>query len=127
MRVVLDTNAYRAFMDGRPETVAIVKSADELLVPVPVLAELRYGFVKGTKGRQNEAFLTQFLDSQRVAVLSCDEQTSFHYAQLKLQLSKQGTPIPINDIWIAALAIQHGASLHTLDQDFNHLPQLSRV
>ncbi len=127
MRVVLDTNTYRAFMDGDESSVQVIKSADELLMPVPVLAELRFGFLKGSQGRRNEAFLTKFLDSPRVEILSCDEQTSFHYAQLKLQLSQQGTPIPINDVWIAALAVQHGAILYTLDKDFDHLPQLARV
>lgn len=105
----------------------MVRTADELCLPVPVLAELRFGFAKGTRGRQNEAGLTRFLDSPRVRVLACDEQTSFHYAQLKLQLSMQGTPIPINDVWIAALTLQHGATLFTLDRDFDHLPQIARV
>ena len=127
MRIALDTNTYRAFMEGDSKAVGVVNSADELLLPVPVLAELRFGFAKGTRGRQNEAALTKFLDSPRVEVLSCDDQTSFHYAHLKLQLAKQGTPIPINDIWIAALVVQHGATLFTFDQDFNQLPQLARI
>ena len=91
------------------------------------LAELRFGFRKGTKGRANEAALTRFLDSQRVGVLVCDEQTSHSYADLKLQLSRQGTPIPINDVWIAALVLQHGLTLHTFDRDFDRLPQLARI
>jgi tRNA(fMet)-specific endonuclease VapC len=127
LTVVLDTNTYRAFMDGHDEAVAIVKGADQLLMPVPVLAELRYGFSKGTRGRQNEAVLDKFLDSKRVEVLVCDEQTSFFYAQLKMQLARQGTPIPINDVWIAALTLQYGGLLYTLDRDFDHIPQLGRT
>ncbi|MBI4954544.1 MAG: type II toxin-antitoxin system VapC family toxin [Myxococcales bacterium] len=127
MKLALDTNTYRAFMDGAPLTVAAVREADELHLPVPVLAELRFGFAKGTKGKQNEAALLQFLDSPRVRVLDCDEATTHFYAQLKLQLTKQGTPIPIHDVWIAALVLQHGATLHTLDRDFDSMPQLPRL
>ena len=126
MKLALDTNTYRAFMDRSPVTVAAVREADELHLPVPVLAELRFGFAKGTKGKQNEAALLQFLYSPRVRVLACDEATTHFYAQLKLQLTKQGTPIPINDVWIAALVLQHGATLHTLDRDFDAIPQLPR-
>jgi predicted nucleic acid-binding protein len=71
--------------------------------------------------------LTRFLDSTRVIVLPCDEQTTHFYAQLKLQLSRQGRPIPINDVWIAALTLQHGAALFSFDSDFDHIPQLSRI
>jgi tRNA(fMet)-specific endonuclease VapC len=127
MRVALDTNTYRAFMDGKKETVAVVRHAETLFLPVPVMAELRFGFLKGTKGKKNESYLAKFLDSPRARVLPCDEQTTHFYAQLKLQLSQQGTPIPINDVWIAALVVQHALSLHTLDTDFDNLPQLSRV
>lgn len=126
MKLALDTNTYRAFMDGVTSTVEVVRRADVIGMPVPVLAELRFGFAKGTKGKQNEAGLLQFLDSPRVRVLACDEVTTHVYAQLKLQLSRQGTPIPINDVWIAALVLQHGATLHTLDRDFDNVPQLPR-
>ena len=101
--------------------------AGELFLPVPVLAELRFGFMNGTKGRRNEATLLKFLDSPRAKVLACDEQTTHFYAQLKLQLQKQGTPIPINDVWIAALTVQHSGFLHTYDRDFDRLAQLPRV
>jgi len=127
MTIALDTNTYRAFMEANPDAVRLLRSADRILLPVPVLAELRFGFAKGTKGQHNEAILTKFLDSPRVEIVSCDEQTSFHYAHLKLQLSRQGTPIPINDIWIAALTIQHGATLYTLDHDFDSISQLARA
>ncbi len=127
MQVAIDTNAYSFFASGEKKTVQVFQSATEIFIPVPVLAELRYGFIKGEKQTQNERFLTKFLDSPRVQTLHCDEQTTHFYAQLKLQLVKQGTPISTNDVWIAALVIQHGLKLYTFDQDFAHLPQLSRV
>lgn len=127
MKLALDTNAYRLFMDGDLTALERVRRADFVCLPVPVIAELRFGFLQGTKGRQNEVALQKLMDSPRAQVLRCDEQTTHFYSQLKLQLKKQGTPIPINDVWIAALIIQHGATLYTLDSDFDHLPQLPRL
>jgi tRNA(fMet)-specific endonuclease VapC len=127
MKLALDTNAYRLFMDGDEEAIKLLREADQLLMPVPVIAELRYGFLNGTRGRANEAILTKFLGRDRVAVASCDEDTTHHFATLKLQLKRQGTPIPLNDVWIAALTLQHRATLYTKDSDFDNIPQLARV
>jgi tRNA(fMet)-specific endonuclease VapC len=127
VKLALDTNAYRLVMEGEAEAVAWARTAERLLMPVPVLAELRYGFLNGTTGRENEARLARFLDRPRVDVLRCDEETAIRYAELKLQLKRQGTPIPINDVWIAALALQHQATLFTRDSDFERIPQLPRV
>jgi tRNA(fMet)-specific endonuclease VapC len=127
MRLVLDTNAYRRVMDGHHASTSLVKTSEVVLLPVPVIAELRYGFLNGTKGRRNDAILARFLDQPRVEVLVCDEETASQFASLKLQLKRQGTPIPINDIWIAALVLQHRGTLHTFDADFDRLPQVPRA
>jgi tRNA(fMet)-specific endonuclease VapC len=127
VRLALDTYAYRLVMEGDAAAVDLVRKADRVLLPVPVVAELRFGFLNGTRGRQNEAHLVRFLDRPRVAVLACDEETAIRYAELKLQLKRQGTPIPINDVWIAALVLQHQATLFTRDADFERIPQLPRV
>lgn len=127
MRVAVDTNAYRRFVDGADDVLCHLQSAERIGVPVPVVAELRAGFALGTKGLQNERVLSRFLDSERVEILACDEQTTHFYAQLFAQLRRQGTPIPINDVWIAALAIQHRYALLTFDTDFDRLPQVPRV
>ena len=127
MKLAIDTNAYRLVMEGDPDAILHARTADRLLMPVPVLAELRFGFLNGTRGRANEATLVRFLGRPRVEVLSCDEETAVRYAELKLQLKKQGTPIPINDVWIAALVLQHRATLFTRDSDFANIPQLPRV
>jgi tRNA(fMet)-specific endonuclease VapC len=127
VKLALDTSAYRLVMEGQPEAVRWARAAERLLMPVPVLAELRFGFLNGTRGRENEAHLARFLDRPRVEVLRCDEETAVRYAELKLQLQRQGAPIPINDVWIAALALQHQATLFTRDSDFERIPQLSRV
>jgi tRNA(fMet)-specific endonuclease VapC len=127
VKLAIDTNAYRLIMDGDAAAVGHARTAERLLMPAPVLAELRFGFLNGTRGRANEATLVRFLDRPRVEVLPCDDETAVRYAELKLQLKKQGTPIPINDVWIAALVLQHHATLFTRDSDFDRIPQLPRL
>lgn len=124
MKLALDTNAYREAADGKPRVVELLRRADEIHVPFVVLGELRAGFAAGSVGKKNEARLTEFLGSPRVRVLLADEQTTQAYAALFAQLRRQGTPIPTNDLWIAALATQHGLPLLTSDRHFSHLPQI---
>jgi tRNA(fMet)-specific endonuclease VapC len=127
VRLALDTNAYSAAARGEAKAVALVRAADQLTVPFVVLAELRAGFAAGSAGRRNEAALTRFLASSRVDVQYPDEQTTHHYASLFGQLRRQGTPIPTNDIWIAALVLQHDLVLLTDDAHFSNIPQIARA
>lgn len=127
MKLALDTNAYSDAARGEARAAALVKAAEHVSLPFIVLAELRAGFAAGTLARRNEALLARFLSSQRVSVLYPDEQTTHHYASLFAQLRKQGTPIPTNDIWIAAIVIQHDLALLTNDAHFAKLPQLARA
>jgi predicted nucleic acid-binding protein len=118
MNVALDTNAYSDFLRGAPARVDIVRRADRLFLPLVVLGELRAGFAAGSREAENQATLRQFLASPRVRVLRPDETTTEHYAQIFLQLRQQGAAIPTNDLWIAALALQHGVELCTSDAHF---------
>lgn len=127
MRLALDTNRYRDLCQGVPEVLSVVRRAQQVFLPFPVLAELRAGFACGTMPRKNEAVLTAFLNESRMQVLQADEQTSHFYARLFKQLRQQGTPIPVNDLWIAALVEQHRLFLCTRDQHFENLPQLVLV
>ena len=127
MRFVLDTNRYVDFCRGDRQVVERVREAERIYLPFVTLAELRAGFLCGTRARQNERGLTRFLNSPRVRVLFADEQTTHHYARLFRQLREQATPIPTNDIWIAALALQHDLPLYARDQHFDDLPQLVRL
>jgi tRNA(fMet)-specific endonuclease VapC len=127
MKLALDTNAYSAAARGEPRSVALVQAAPHVCLPFIVLAELRAGFAAGTLGRRNEALLSRFLSSPRVSVVYADEQTTHHYANVFAQLQKQGTPVPTNDVWIAALVLQHDLALLTSDAHFSHLPQLARA
>lgn len=124
MRVALDTNAYRQAAEGQSRTAEILKRADRICVPFVVVGELRAGFAAGTAGKKNEAMLTEFLASPRVQVLFPDEQTTHHYGAIFAQLRAQGTPIPTNDLWIAALVVQNDLPLLSFDKHFKHLPQI---
>lgn len=126
MNVALDTNAYSDFMRGDTGRVQIVRTARHLFLPLIVLGELRAGFAAGNQRSANAANLHRFLNSPRVTVLLPDEQTTHHYAQIYLQLRKRSLPIPTNDLWIAALVIQHHLVFCTSDAHFQHIPQLPR-
>jgi tRNA(fMet)-specific endonuclease VapC len=126
MNVALDTNAYSDFMRGDAGRVQILRMARHIHIPLIVLGELRAGFAAGSQQSPNAANLQRFLNSPRVSILSPDEQTTHHYAQLYLQLRKQGVAIPSNDLWIAALVVQHNLVLCTSDIHFQQLPQMLR-
>jgi len=127
MTIATDTNRYRDFCAGESAAVEVFASAHAIHVPFVVLAELRAGFLIGRLSRKNEAVLLRFLSRPRVRVLCADEQTTQHYARVFAQLRAQGTPIPTNDIWIAALVMQHGLLLYSRDGHFDCLPQLPRI
>jgi tRNA(fMet)-specific endonuclease VapC len=127
VRLALDTNRYTDLSRGNVEVMEVVESADEVWLPFIVLAELRAGFALGSKTAKNEAILRRFLFEPDVDVLYADEQTTHHYANIYRQLRLQGTPIPTNDMWIAALVLQHSLTLCARDTHFDALPQLPRA
>jgi len=127
VRLALDTNRYTDLCRGNVSVVEAIELADEVWLPFIVLGELRAGFAVGTQGPRNEAVLRRFLLKSRVGVLYADDQTTHHYAAVYRQLRKQGTPIPTNDMWIAALVLQHSLVLVARDTHFDVLPQLARV
>lgn len=127
MRIAVDTNRYRDFCAGVPEAVGHFRAAERIFLPFVTLGELRAGFLCATRSEQNERVLARFLSRPRVAVLYADEDTTRHYGQIFRQLRQQGTPIPRNDIWIAALVEQHGLLLYSRDVHFDTLPQLPRL
>jgi tRNA(fMet)-specific endonuclease VapC len=126
MRLALDTNRYVDFCRDEEEIVRGIRLAREIVLPFAALAELRAGFACGTKAKKNAAVLTRFLGRPRVRVLWADDATTHHFANLFRQLRQQGTPIPSNDLWIAALCVQHDLTLASRDAHFEHLPQIPR-
>ena len=127
MKLALDTNRYTDLCRGVAPVVETIEHADEVWLPFIVLGELRAGFAVGSQGPRNEVVLRRFLLKPGVGVLYADEQTTYHYSAVYRQLRKQGTPIPTNDMWIAALVLQHSLVLSARDAHFDALPQLPRL
>ena len=127
MRVALDTSRYTDFCRGDAETVATLETARAVFLPFIVLGELRAGFAVGRYGKDNERVIRRFLMKDGVRPLYADDQTTHHYAAVYRQLRDQGTPIPTNDMWIAALVLQHNLALCARDRHFEHLPQIARI
>jgi predicted nucleic acid-binding protein len=127
MRLALCTNRCSDFLEGEPDVLAQVRQASGIFVPFVVAAELRSGFLAGRRYRENEQKFSRFVTEPRVSILFPDNSTTHHYARVYLQLRKQGTPIPQNDLWIAALVLQHDLTLYSRDKHFEHIPQISRI
>ena len=124
MRLLIDTSAYSAFKREVEATVAEIQAADEIHMSSIVLGELRSGFANGNIPERNERELLEFLRSRRVRTVPVDDQTSIYYASIFASLRKAGTPIPTNDLWIAATAMQHGLIVLTRDAHFRLVPQI---
>ena len=124
MRVLLDTSAYSAFMLGHPEVKVALQRADEIYLTPVVLGELLAGVIRGKWRRKNEREIRAFLSSPRVQVIDVDEETAQRYAVILNGLWKAGTPIPTNDIWIAASAMQHGLRVLTRDAHYQKVAQI---
>ena len=122
--IVIDTNAYSGFLRGVTSALNTLRAAHEIHLPLIVLAELLAGFAAGTRSPKNRDELWHFMASPRVHLLKPDEKTAHHYADLFAALRKNGTPIPTNDLWIAALARQHRLPLFSLDAHFAVVPGL---
>jgi tRNA(fMet)-specific endonuclease VapC len=123
----LDTSAYSNFRRGDQELASLLDRADLVGVPSVALGELRTGFLLGSRRQRNEAELEAFLANPVVQVLTVDAETSRHYAEIVVDLRNAGTPVPTNDIWIAATAARHGASVLTCDEHFQHIGRVGSV
>ena len=124
MKLILDTNAYAGFKLGYSELVAYITRADLLLISPVVLGELMFGFRNGARFSKNMEELDRFLSHPAVEVISLSEITADRYSRIAAHLKQQGTPIPSNDIWIAAQTMETGAELVTLDKHFANIDGL---
>jgi len=124
MKILLDTNAYVGFKVGANEVVDIIVKSQHIVFSPVVLGELMFGFYNGTRFKQNMEALNEFLRHEIVDLIPLGEITADRYSRIAHQLTKQGTPIPTNDIWIAAQAMEHGAELITSDRHFEQLAGL---
>ena len=116
--ILIDTNAYAAFMRGDREVVEVVAHAERLFLNSIVMGELLGGFAAGNREARNRSELARFLESPRVSVLPITADTADSYALVYISLRRKGQPIPANDLWIAASALEHGAGLLSLDAHF---------
>lgn len=122
--LLVDTSAYSEFLRGREEVGEAIRSADLLCLNPVIVGELLAGFRRGQRLQRNQQELKQFLSSPRVDLIDIDVETAERYALILESLRKAGTPIPTNDLWIAASAMQHGLRLLTLDAHFRKVPQI---
>jgi tRNA(fMet)-specific endonuclease VapC len=127
MKIALDANRYSDLCRSVQSIVETVERAEQVWLPFIVVGELRAGFAAGSQEIRNEAVLRRFLLKPGVGILYADDQTTFHYANVYRQLRKQGTPIPTNDMWIAALVLQHSLQLCARDAHFDALGQIARI
>ncbi len=128
MTIVIDTSAFSAFGRGNEARLTPwFKPEHQIFMPLIVVGELRAGFAAGNKQRENEKLLQQFLDAPNVNTLIISDATTKIYAELFYKLRQAGTPVGTNDMWIAALALEHDTQLLTLDTDFNHVEGLLLV
>ena len=123
--MILDTNGLSALAEGDPRLEPILRKAAQIAVPVIVLGEYRYGIQQSRERQRYEHWLVEYLSKFRV--LDVEEQTTTSYAAVRGELKRAGTPIPSNEVWIAALCRQHSLPLLSRDRHFDLVPGLHRI
>lgn len=118
MKRLLDTNAYVALKRGHEGVARLVRESTSLVFSITVIGELLFGFRHGTRYERNAAELDELLGDARVEVISVTRTTADRFGRIAATLRKAGTPIPTNDIWIAAHVFESGAELLTFDNHF---------
>lgn len=121
-KYLLDTNVVIALFAGDEQVVGRLRQAEAVLIPAVVLGELYFGACKSSHSAENQAKIDQF--AAQNSIINCDSETARRYGQIKGSLKQMGRPIPENDIWIAATAIQHSITLVTRDAHFDDLADL---
>jgi tRNA(fMet)-specific endonuclease VapC len=124
VRAAIDTNRLTDLFQGDQSLAQWLGSCEEVWIPLIVLGEIQAGFYGGSQKHRNQLLLRKLLAKTTVGVLLPGRQTAEHYARLFVQLKRAGTPIPDNDLWIAALVLEHDLILITRDRHFQHIPQL---
>ncbi len=123
-KILLDTNAYSAYLSGDQKIFLALAQADSVLISVIVLGELFAGFRGGSQFTKNNEILQKFLAKPTVEISPVSEETSEIFGEIKNVLRKIGTPLPINDIWISSQAVETGSVIVTFDDHFKKVPGL---
>ena len=126
-RLLIDTNIYSHAQRGDEDVIKALQRMDEIGISSISIGELFAGFKRGQRDAANRQEFAQFLDAPRVSICAVSENTADFYAEVLNSLREAGTPIPTNDIWIAATAFQHGLPLYTKDQHFHLVPGLPLI
>jgi tRNA(fMet)-specific endonuclease VapC len=127
VKVLLDTNAYTALFRGHEGVAARVRRAEEVLISVVVAGELLFGFRNGSRYEANRTELEDFIASPYVALLPATLVTSDRFGRIAASLRRKGRPLPTNDIWIAAHAMESGAELLSFDRHFDQVDGIAWV
>lgn len=123
--MILDTDGLSAFIGGEPTLEAVLLKPGEITVPVIVLGEYLYGVRQSRHRVRYERWLAEYLPHYRI--LPVDEESAIRYAAIRSELKEAGTPIPTNDVWIAALCRQYSLPLVSRDRHFDHVRGLRRI
>lgn len=121
MKRLLDTNAYVELLKGNATVVDLVRSAERIAFSMVVVGELLFGFRNGNRYDRNLAALDDFLSQPWIELAQVTRTTADRFGRVAAALRKAGTPIPTNDIWIAAHALETGAELLTFDRHFDSI------
>ena len=125
--IIIDTNAYSEFKKGNPVAIEIIRRVSNIVLCPIVLGELIAGFVLGNKEAKNRNELRDFISSKRVIVIKLDNQTAEYFAQIFKTLKVNGTPLPTNDIWIAAISKQLEYPIFTFDNHFLQIENITAI
>ena len=123
--MILDTNAFSALAEGETAVTAVVSKVAAVCIPVVVLGEYRFGIVQSHRRTEYERWLTDYLPTFQV--LNIDDRTTMPYGDIRADLKRAGTPIPSNDVWIAALCRQHSFPVLSRDRHFDLVPGIKRI
>ena len=122
--MILDTNALSAFIDGDSKVISVIFRLARVAIPVIVAGEYRFGIAQSRHRSRMEQSFEEFLES--CSILIIDATTTHHYAAIRLDLKRAGTPIPANDVWVAALSRQHSMPVLSRDKHFDRVIGLKR-
>ena len=123
-KIILDSNAYTRLLAGDEKVLDVVASTETVFMSIFVLGELHAGFLGGSKERENRDVLKRFLLKPSVKILNATLETAEVFGSIKNTLRRAGTPLPINDVWIAAHCVETGSTIVTYDTHFKQVPGL---
>ena len=123
--MILDTNGLSALVEGEPSLEPVLRKAEHLAIPAIVLGEYRYGIWHSRNRQDYHQWLQQYLPYFRI--LDIEDRTTIPYAAVRTELKRAGTPIPSNDVWIAALCRQHSLPIISRDHHFDLVPGIKRI